>query len=164
MAQLTWIEQPGLKFEKQIRHSAWFVLLAALTLTLATIEGSENGTFRLAVALAAIVLLVALWSVVLRVARYVRREHARRRAAADAGQRVGACRAAQHMNDRVSNTLSLTYGYAEFLALDDRLPEDAREHAYRAMRGARKAAEIVAEFKRGLRCDGEDEALVRALD
>src|ERR1700694_2689029 len=104
------LEQPGLHFEKQIRHNAWFALLAALTLTLATIVGSENPSFRLAVALAAAVLLVALWSVVLRVATYVRRERARRRAAADAGQRLGACRAAQQMNDRVSNALSLTYG------------------------------------------------------
>jgi small-conductance mechanosensitive channel len=156
--------QAELKFEKQIRHSAWFVLLAALTLILATIQGSANTSFRLAVALVAVVLLVALWSVVLRVARYVRCEHARRRATADAGQRVGPGRAAEQVNDRVSNSLSLTYGYAEFLALDDRLPEEGRQHAYRAMRGARKAAEAVAELKGRLRCNAEDEAFMRALD
>jgi hypothetical protein len=52
------------------------------------------------------------------------------------------------MQDRIANKLSLTVGYTEFLVTDPRLPEDLREHAQRAMDGARAAAEQMSELKR----------------
>jgi hypothetical protein len=55
---------------------------------------------------------------------------------------------ASAMQDRIANKLSLTVGYAEFLVTDQRLPEDLREYAQRAMDGAKAAAEQMSELKR----------------
>ena len=55
---------------------------------------------------------------------------------------------ANAMQDRIANKLSLTVGYTEFLVTDARMPEDLREHAQRAMDGARAAAEQMSELKR----------------
>ena len=55
---------------------------------------------------------------------------------------------ASAMQDRIANKLSLTVGYTEFLVTDPRLPEDLRDHAQRAMDGARAAAEQMSELKR----------------
>jgi hypothetical protein len=59
------------------------------------------------------------------------------------------------MQDRIANKLSLTVGYTEFLVTDPRLPEDLREHAQRAMDGARAAAEQMSELKRVTRQEYE---------
>ena len=59
------------------------------------------------------------------------------------------------MQDRIANKLSLTVGYAEFLVTDERLPDDLREHAQRAMDGAKAAAEQMSELKRLTRKDYE---------
>jgi hypothetical protein len=79
---------------------------------------------------------------------YLRTEDTRRVAEAEAARLEGARMTASAMQDRIANKLSLTVGYAEFLVTDPRLPEDLREHAQRAMDGARAAAEQMSELKR----------------
>ena len=86
---------------------------------------------------------------------YLRAEDARRAAESEAARLEGARMTASAMQDRIANKLSLTVGYAEFLITDPRLPEDLREHAQRAMDGARAAAEQMSELKRLTRQDYE---------
>ena len=98
--------------------------------------------------LALAVILVASWAIVLHVTVYLRAEDARRAAESEAARLEGARLTASAMQDRIANKLSLTVGYAEFLVTDPRLPDDLREHAQRAMDGARAAAEQMSELKR----------------
>src|ERR671930_661613 len=78
----------------------------------------------------------------------LRAEDARRAADSEAARLEGARMTASAMQDRIANKLSLTVGYTEFLVTDQRLPEDLREHAQRAMDGARAAAEQMSALKR----------------
>jgi hypothetical protein len=120
-----------------------------------TIESSQELPQQLSVRLALGVILVASWAIVMHVTVYLRAEDARRAAEAEAARLEGARMTASAMQDRIANKLSLTVGYTEFLITDTRLPEDLREHAQRAMDGARAAAEQMSELKRLTRQDYE---------
>jgi hypothetical protein len=102
----------------------------------------------LSVRLALAIILVASWAIVMHVTVYLRAEDSRRVAESEAARLEGARMTASAMQDRIANKLSLTVGYAEFLVTDQRLPEDLREYAQRAMDGAKAAAEQMSELKR----------------
>ena len=137
--------------QRRIRRTVWFALLAVLALTLPAVQPAAEPSLRVGMVVAVMVLVVASWSIVLQVSGYVGRERLRLRTAAE------------HIDNRVSNYLSLTVGYTEFLADNKRLPEDAREQARMAMEGAHKAADAVKDFKRGLGWQGDDYAPTQAL-
>src|SRR5207253_7155426 len=103
---------------------------------------------QLSVRLALAIILVASWAIVMHVTVYLRAEDSRRVAESEAARLEGARMTASAMQDRIANKLSLTVGYAAFLVTDARLPDDLREHAQRAMDGARAAAEQMSELKR----------------
>jgi hypothetical protein len=48
----------------------------------------------------------------------------------------------------LNNQLSLTVGYAEILAHSHALPEELRDLATEALRGAERAAQIIAQLMR----------------
>jgi len=120
-----------------------------------TLETESQVAQQLSVRLALAVILVASWAIVMQVTLYLRTEDARRAAESEAARLEGARLTASAMQDRIANKLSLTVGYTEFLVTDPRLPEDLREHAQRAMDGARAAAEQMSELKRLTRQDFE---------
>jgi hypothetical protein len=137
------------------------VLIAAMVL-IALVQLADERPVQLTAGLAELVLVVAIWALVLNVTRHVRGEQTQRLESADLWRQVGACAAADSIQDRVANSLALTVGYAEFLADDGRLPADARDQAQRSLEAARRAARAVAEFKQGLGCDAQVRALSRA--
>jgi hypothetical protein len=151
----------GSIFERSVRHLAWFALLAVLAVSASLAEPVDQSSARFSIMLAVLVLVVVVWSLVRRSAEFVRTEQRRRQRAADASRRLGACLAADQINDRVSNWLSITYGYAEFLAEDPRLPSDAHEQAARAMDAARQAARAVSEFRAASGCGNSDALMAR---
>src|SRR5205823_9957357 len=93
--------------------------------------------------------------IVMHITVYLRAEDVRRAAESEAARLEGARMTASAMQDRIANKLSLTVGYTEFLVTDPRLPEDLRDHAQRAMDGARAAAEQMSELKRVTRHEYE---------
>src|SRR5205823_5262412 len=101
------------------------------------------------------VILIASWAIVMHITVYLRAEDVRRAAESEAARLEGARMTASAMQDRIANKLSLTVGYAEFLVTDPRIPEDLREHAQRAMNGAKAAAEQMSELKRVTRQEYE---------
>jgi hypothetical protein len=138
---------------RRVKRLIWFALVACVALigTLGNQEGSQQLSTRLALA----VILVASWAIVIQVTMYLRAEDARRAAESEAARLEGARITASAMQDRIANKLSLTVGYTEFLVTDPRLPEDLRDHAQRAMDGARAAAEQMSELKRVTRHEYE---------
>jgi len=116
---------------------------------------SDSISYQLSEQVALAVILVASWAILLQVTRHLRTEDARRAAASEAALLEGARMTASAMQDRIANKLSLTVGYTEFLVTDPRMPEDLREHAQRAMNGARAAAEQMSELKRVTRQEYE---------
>ena len=66
---------------------------------------------------------------------------------------AGVLLAARTMAHHVNNQLALTVGYGELLGTHDRLPEDLRELAAEAMRGAQEAATTVAKLQRVARLE-----------
>jgi hypothetical protein len=132
---------------RRVKRLIWFALVACVAL-IGTIEGQQDLAQNLSVRLALAIILVASWAIVMHVTAYLRSEEARRQAEAEAARLEGARMTASAMQDRIANKLSLTVGYAEFLVTDPRLPDDLREHAQRAMDGARAAAEQMSELKR----------------
>jgi len=112
------------------------------------LQGGQELPEQISVRLALAVILVASWAIVIHVTIYLRAEDARRAAESEAARLEGARLTASAMQDRIANKLSLTVGYTEFLVTDPRLPDDLREHAQRAMDGARAAAEQMSELKR----------------
>jgi hypothetical protein len=133
-------EQPrlleaGPGFERHIKRLAWYALLGVLVLASSSLQSEVEPGQRWGAALAALVLVVAIWSAVKDVSGYIRLERERRRTAALAVQ------------DRVANALSRTVTYTDILAADTRLPADAREQARLAGDAARAAARAVSEFK-----------------
>jgi hypothetical protein len=139
---------------RRVKRLIWFALVACVAL-IGTLEGSQEITQQLSVRLALAVILVASWAIVIQVSVYLRAEEGRRAAESEAARLEGARITASAMQDRIANKLSLTVGYTEFLVTDPRLPEDLREHAQRAMDGARAAAEQMSELKRVTRQDYE---------
>jgi hypothetical protein len=120
-----------------------------------TLDMNSEVYGQLSVRLALAVILVASWAIVIHVTTYIRAEDTRRAAESEAARLEGARLTASAMQDRIANKLSLTVGYTEFLVTDPRLPEDLREHAQRAMDGARAAAEQMSELKRATRQEYE---------
>jgi hypothetical protein len=139
---------------RRVKRLIWFALVACVAL-IGTLESSSELPQQLSVRLALAVILVASWAVVMHVTVYLRAEDARRAAQSEAARLEGARMTASAMQDRIANKLSLTVGYAEFLVTDPRLPEDLRQHAQRAMDGARAAAEQMSELKRVTRQEYE---------
>jgi hypothetical protein len=132
---------------RHIKRLIWFVLFACVAL-IGTLETTQDLPEQMSVRLALAIILVASWAIVMQVTMYLRSEDARRAAESEAARLEGARLTASAMQDRIANKLSLTVGYAEFLVTDPRLPDDLREHAQRAMDGARAAAEQMSELKR----------------
>src|SRR5579859_1670127 len=142
---------------RRIKRLIWFALVACVALV-GTLESNQELPQQLSVRLALAVILVASWAVVMHITVYLRAEAARRADESEAARLEGARMTASAMQDRIANKLSLTVGYAEFLVTDPRLPEDLREHAQRAMDGARAAAEQMSELKRLARKEYETRA------
>lgn len=139
---------------RRVKRLIWFALVACVAL-IGTLESSQELPQQLSVRLALAIILVASWAIVMHVTVYMRSEDARRAAESEAARLEGARMTASAMQDRIANKLSLTVGYAEFLVTDPRLPDDLREHAQRAMDGARAAAEQMSELKRVTRQEYE---------
>jgi hypothetical protein len=132
---------------RRVKRLIWFALVACVAL-IGTIESQQELPSQLSTRLALAVILVASWAIVMQVTAYLRAEDARRTAESEAARLEGARLTASAMQDRIANKLSLTVGYAEFLVTDPRVPEDLREHAQKAMDGAKAAAEQMSELKR----------------
>ena len=132
---------------RRVKRLTWFALVACVALIGALQSGQEMPE-QVSIRLALAVILVASWAIVIHVTIYLRAEDARRAAESEAARLEGARLTASAMQDRIANKLSLTVGYTEFLVTDPRMPEDLREHAQRAMDGARAAAEQMSELKR----------------
>src|ERR1700682_6180394 len=139
---------------RRVKRLIWFALVACVAL-IGTLESNQDLPQQLSVRLALAIILVASWAIVMHVSVYLRTEEVRRAADSEAARLDGARMTASAMQDRIANKLSLTVGYAEFLVTDPRLPEDLREHAQRAMDGARAGAEQMSELKRITRHDFE---------
>ena len=139
---------------RRVKRLIWFALVACVAL-IGTIGTAQDVPEQLSTRLALGVILVASWAIVIHVTVYLRAEDARRAAESEAARLEGARLTASAMQDRIANKLSLTVGYTEFLVTDPRLPEDLREHAQRAMDGARAAAEQMSELKRVTRHEYE---------
>ncbi len=132
---------------RRIRRLILFALVACVAL-LGALEVQRDLPQQLTTRLALLVILVASWAVLTQVTMYLRAEETRRAAESEAARLEGARLTASAMQDRIANKLSLTVGYAEFLVTDPRMPADLREHAQKAMDGARAAAEQLSELKR----------------
>jgi hypothetical protein len=140
---------------RRVKRLIWFALVACVAL-IGTLETSQELPQQLSIRLALAVILVASWAIVLHVTSYLRAEDARRAAESEAARLEGARLTASAMQDRIANKLSLTVGYAEFLVTDPRLPDDLRDHAQKAMDGAKAAAEQMSELKRLTRQEYEE--------
>jgi hypothetical protein len=141
--------------ERHMKRLAWFALLACLALLIPAGVSSVGPQLQIAGALAAVVVVVAVCAVLRDAVGYIRAEQVRRREVSDASKRAGACMAADVIQDRVANLLSVTVGYVQFLVEDQRLPPDVREQADKALEGALAAARAVSLFRRSLGCDAE---------
>ena len=139
---------------RRIKRLTWFALVACVAL-IGALESGPDMPEQLSIRLALAVILVASWAIVIDVTLYLRAEDARLAAESEAARLEGARLTASAMQDRIANKLSLTVGYTEFLVTDPRVPEDLREHAQRAMDGARAAAEQMSELKRVTRKEYE---------
>jgi hypothetical protein len=140
-------------FDRHIKRLVWCALLGSIALLIPVARASSSIDASLTEALGAAIVVIAVLTVVRDVTRYVRYEAARRREAASTSLQAGACRAADAIQDRVANLLSVTVGYVDFLAEDDRLPVEAREHAERALDSALAAARVVSAFRQSLGCE-----------
>jgi hypothetical protein len=132
---------------RRIKRLTWFALVACVAL-IGTLTTNQEEVQQLSTRLALAVILIASWAIVMHVTVYLRAEETRRAADSEAARLEGARITASAMQDRIANKLSLTVGYTEFLVTDPRVPDDLREHAQRAMDGARAAAEQMSELKR----------------
>jgi hypothetical protein len=142
-------------FERHIRRLAWYALLASIALLIPLTRVSLSPDLELVGALGAIVIVIAVFTVIRDVGRYVRQEQVRRRDAARASHHVGACLAAATIHDRVANLLSVTVGYVELVAEVEQLSPLAREQADRAVQAALSASRAVSAFKESLGCAPE---------
>jgi hypothetical protein len=142
---------------RRVKRLVWFALVACVAL-IGTYEGAQGLTEQITTRISLAVILVASWAILTHVTVYLRAEEVRRAAESEAARLEGARLTASAMQDRIANKLSLTVGYTEFLLTDPRLPEDLRDHAQRAMDGARAAAEQMSELKRLTRQEYEARA------
>jgi hypothetical protein len=139
---------------RRVKRLTWFALLGALAIVGGT-QIVDDLPRQVSIELALGMIVVASWAIVAQVAWYVRSEEARREAESEVARLEGARSTASAMQDRIANKLSLTVGYTEFLVTDERLPEDLRQQAQKAMEGALAAAEIMSELKRVTRLESE---------
>ncbi len=136
---------------RRVKRLTLAVMVACLALGAAFV-GSYEIDLRIALALG--VVMVGCWAIISEVGSHVRGEGARRASNARAARLEGARLTASAMQDQIANKLSLTVGYSEFLANDERLPDDLRELAQKALMGARAAAQTMSELKRVTNADG----------
>ncbi len=150
-------------FERHIRRLGWYVLVASMALLIPLTRLDAPTDLSLVSALGAAIIVVTVFTVIRDVGRYVRQEQARRREAALASSRIGACDAAARIQDRIANLLSLTVGYVELLAEAEQLSPLARDQAERAVGAAMSASRAVSAFKESLGCGPDaDPALLGA--
>ena len=145
------VSSPG-AFDRHIKRLAWCALLGSLALLVPELGPASYIGWGLTEALGAMIVVIAVLDVVRDISRYVRYEATRRREAVRASAQVGACRAAEAIQDRVANLLSVTVGYADFVAEDEHLSEKTLEHARQARDSALEAARAVSVFRRSLDC------------
>ncbi|MBV9168972.1 MAG: hypothetical protein JOZ81_02660 [Chloroflexi bacterium] len=141
-------------FERQVRHLAWFALVASIAMLVPLMRVGLAPELQLAMGLGASVIIVAVWMLVASVPRYVRQQQSRAYELAKASHLEGACQTAEAIQDRVANLLSITVGYAEFLVEDEELSVETRERAQQALDSALAAARVVSTFKEALGCEG----------
>ena len=139
-------------FDRHIKRLAWCALLGSLAILIPELGPGNFSGSTLTVALGAIVIVIAVLVVVRDISRYVRHEAARRRETARVSAQAGACRAADAIQDRVANLLSVTVGYVDFVTEDEQLNERTLEHARQARDSALAAARAVSAFRRSLGC------------
>jgi hypothetical protein len=144
-------------FERHIRRLGWYMLIGSLALLIPVTRLATPTPIDLSLlaALGATIVVVTVFTVIRDVGRFVRQEQVRRREAAYASRRVGACQAAARLQDRIANFLSLTVGYTELLAEAEQLSPLAREQADKAVSAAMAASRAVSTFKESLGCAPE---------
>jgi hypothetical protein len=140
-------------FDRHIKRLVWCALMGSIALLVPVRWASSSIDSELTEALGATVVVVAALTVVRDVSRYVRYETARRREAARASLQAGACGAADAIQDRLTNLLSVTVGCVDLLAEGEQLPAEARQHAERALDSALAAARVVSAFRQSLGCE-----------
>jgi hypothetical protein len=139
---------------RRVKRLTWFALIGALAVISGT-QIADELPRQISIELALGIIVVASWAIVGQVSYYIRSEDARRAAESEVARLEGARATASTMQDRIANKLSLTVGYTEFLVSDERLPDDLRQQAQKAMDGAIAAAEIMSELKRVTRLECE---------
>jgi hypothetical protein len=142
-------------FERHVRRLAWYTLFASIALLAPIARASLPTDLGLAGALAALVIAIAVFRLVTDVSRYVRQEQARRFEAAAASRHAGACLAAAAIHDRVANLLSVTVGYVEIVAEEEKLSEAGRQQTEQAVAAAIAATRAVSAYKQSLGCERE---------
>lgn len=139
-------------FDRHIKRLAWCALLGSIALIVPELGPASYIGWGPTEALGAMVVVIAVLGVVRDISRYVRYESASRREAVRNSARAGACRAAEAIQDRVANLLSVTVGYVDFVAEDEHLSEKTLEQARQARDSALEAARAVSAFRRSLDC------------
>ncbi|MBV8720188.1 MAG: hypothetical protein JO318_15315 [Chloroflexi bacterium] len=139
-------------FDRHIKRLIWCALIGSLALVIAATEVAPADDSSAIAGLGAIIIVIAGMAVVKDVGRYVRFEASRRAEAARRSTQRGACQAAEAIQDRVANLLSVTVGYVDFLSEDEDLPTEARAHAQRALESALAATRAVSNFRTAMGC------------
>lgn len=140
------------RFDRHIKRLVWCALIGSLALLIPMTQIPTSANTGLVGGLGAIVVVVAGLAVVRDVSRYVRSEAARRAESTRRSRHYGACQAAEVIQDRVGNLLSLTVGYVDFLFEDEQLSQAGREQAERALESALAATRAVSTFRQSLGC------------
>jgi len=140
------------RFDRHIKRLVWCALIGSLALLVPVTQMSPSVNAGLLGGLGAVVVVVAGLAVVRDVSRYVRSEAARRAESTRRSRHYGACQAAEVIQDRVGNLLSLTVGYVDFLFEDEQLSTEGRERAERALESALAATRAVSTFRQSLGC------------
>jgi hypothetical protein len=140
------------RFDRHIKRLVWCALIGSLALLIPVTQISTSANSGLVGGLGAMVVVVAGLAVVRDVSRYVRSEAARRVESTRRSRHYGACQAAEVIQDRVGNLLSLTVGYVDFLFEDEQLSDEGRKQAEHALESALAATRAVSTFRQSLGC------------
>jgi|SRR5579859_3801096 len=140
------------RFDRHIKRLIWCALIGSLALLIPMMQLPGSANAGLVGGLGALVVVVAGLAVVRDVSRYVRSEAARRAESTRRSRHYGACQAAEVIQDRVGNLLSLTVGYVDFLFEDEHLSAEGRAQAERALESALAASRAVSTFRQSLGC------------
>jgi hypothetical protein len=138
-------------FDRHIKRLVWCALIGSLALVTALMYGSLDDSWLIG-GVGAFVVITAVWAVVRDVSGYVRYEAARRAEVSRRSSQLGACQAAEAIQDRVANLLSVTVGYADLLTDDREIAGQSREHAQRVLDSAMAATRAVSTFRQSLGC------------